>query len=82
MKKHYILVSVELPDDDSHHSDSITLNFVSKTQKIDDKDGGIRRLHENTWLIDRDISATHLSRIVSAADLAGLDYDVFYLSSD
>ncbi|HRQ89637.1 MAG TPA: hypothetical protein PLA50_12625 [Bacteroidia bacterium] len=82
MKKYYILVSVDFPTDDTHRSNLTISGFVSKTQKIDNKEGGIRRLHENTWLLERENAASSLAKIVSASEVHGFEYEVLYLSSD
>ena len=82
MKKHYVLVSAEKPQGDGIRDSQVWSNFLSKTQKIEDQTKGIRKLGENSWLIDRENAASALTKIVSAAELSDMKYDVWYLSSD
>jgi len=82
MTKHYVLVSVQVPTGDSRNEELVAGSFVHTTCKISDLDKGIRRLHENTWLIDKETSTVALGKIVDAAESLGLKHDVWYFSSE
>lgn len=80
--KHYVLISVQIPLGDSTNEEAMRASFVGKTQKIVDQSKGIRRCHENTWLLDRENAASALAKIVSAAEGFDMKYDIWYLSSE
>ena len=82
MKKHYILVSVEIPSDRSHDSQSRADAFLARTEGLADTASGIRKYHESCWLLERENAASSFATIVSVAEGLDLPYEVLYLSSD
>lgn len=81
MRKHYVLVAVEKPSEDTMNASQVWLSFQSKTEKITLKDEGSRRHPQSVWLLVRDSEASALARIVREAEGFGLKYEVLYLDS-
>jgi len=82
MKKHWILVSVNLPEEDEGGNSRSRLSFVSATQNVHDTALGLRKLSESTWLLPRENALPALARIVTAADNNEASYEVRYLTED
>jgi hypothetical protein len=79
--KHYILLSVAIPPQESElHTAWKNLLYEHPTHKtaaaISD------RLAENVWLFERDGSVSTFAQLVVAAESAGLNCRIQFLTSD
>jgi hypothetical protein len=80
--KHYFLVSLTIPERTKSDMWQLWLGFLDKYPPHKKTPGGIQRLAQNVWLIDRANGVTFLSHLVSDADGNGLNPQVRFLMED
>ena len=81
-RKHYILVSITIPETKEPDLYKVWQNFWQNYKKQCELPPGVERLGSNVWLLQRDTGMSYLARLICDAEPVGLQCKVRFLTED